>query len=60
MIGMYSSGPTRDKKLLVKAEEMLKDAKTKIEIIKLQILRALSNEESANDEKDELSSLRFI
>ena len=45
MIQMYSSGASRDKKLLAKAEEMLKDAKTKIEIIRLQILRALPNEE---------------
>ena len=45
MIAMYSSGASRDKKLLAKAEEMLKDAKTKIEIIRLQILRALPNEE---------------
>ena len=45
MIQMYSSGASRDKKLLSKAEDMLKDAKTKIEIIRLQILRALPTEE---------------
>ena len=60
MIGMYRSGASRDKKLLVKAEEMLMDAKTKIEIIRLQILRALPNEDSATgDEKDELSPLKL-
>ena len=56
MIVMYSGGAVRDKKLLNKAEEMLKDAKTKIEIIRLQILRALPNEES-NEEKDDRSPL---
>ena len=56
MIVMYSGGAVRDKKLLNKAEEMLKEAKTKIEIIRLQILRALPNEES-NEEKDDRSPL---
>jgi len=60
MIGLYSSGASRDKKLLVKAEEMLKDAKTKIEIIRLQILRALPNEESGGGDDDEkLSPLKL-
>ena len=47
---MYSSGASRDKKLLSKAEDMLKDAKTKIEIIRLQILRALPTEEGEKGE----------
>ena len=40
MITLYSSGSTRDKKLLAEAQQMLTDAKTKIEIIRMQMLRA--------------------
>lgn len=40
MIQMYSSGSSRDKKLLAEAQQMLSDAKTKIEIIRMQILKA--------------------
>ena len=39
MIAMYSSGYSRDKKLLAEAQEMLKDAKTKIEIIRMQMIK---------------------
>ena len=40
MIHMYSGGSSRDKKLLAEAQQMLSDAKTKIEIIRMQILKA--------------------
>ncbi|XP_050406915.1 serine/threonine-protein kinase N2 isoform X1 [Patella vulgata] len=39
MIAMYKSGSSRDKKLLAEAQQMLSDAKTKIEILRMQILK---------------------
>jgi len=40
MIAMYSQGSFRDKKMLAEAQQMLGDAKTKIEIIRMQMLKA--------------------
>ena len=40
MIEMYSSGPSKDKKLLAEAQQMFADAKRKIEYIRMQILRS--------------------
>ncbi|KAH9507371.1 Serine/threonine-protein kinase N2 [Bulinus truncatus] len=39
MISMYSTGSSRDKKMLAEAQQMLSDAKTKIEIIRMQMLK---------------------
>lgn len=39
MIHMYSSGPTKDRKLLAEGHQMLQDTKTKIEFIRMQILK---------------------
>ncbi|VDI69908.1 serine/threonine-protein kinase N2-like isoform X1 [Mytilus galloprovincialis] len=39
MIAMYSSGTFRDKKMLAEAQQMLLDAKTKIEIIRMQMIK---------------------
>ena len=39
MIETYTSGSTRDKKLLQEAQLMLSDAKRKIEYIRMQMLR---------------------
>jgi len=39
MIAMYSGGAFRDKKMLAEAQQMLKDAKTKTEIIRMQMLK---------------------
>lgn len=39
MIAMYSSGTFRDKKMLAEAQQMLLDAKTKMEIIGMQMLK---------------------
>jgi len=36
---MYSSGSSKDKKLLADAQQMLTDSKTKIEIIRMQIIK---------------------
>lgn len=40
MIRVYSSGSSKDKKLLAEAQQMLSDAKRKIEFIQMQILKA--------------------
>ncbi|BFZ20530.1 hypothetical protein BsWGS_23569 [Bradybaena similaris] len=40
MITMYSTGSSRDKKMMAEAQQMLSDAKTKIEIIRMQMLKA--------------------
>lgn len=40
MIAMYKGHSSRDKKLLAEAQQMLSDAKTKMEIIRMQILKA--------------------
>ena len=39
MIQQYSNGPTRDKKLLAEAQQMLYDSKAKIEYIKMRIMK---------------------
>lgn len=39
MIGMYSAGTFKDKKMLAEAQLMLSDAKTKMEIIRMQMLK---------------------
>lgn len=39
MIEQYSNGPTRDKKLLAEAQQMLADSKAKIEYIKMRIMK---------------------
>uniref|UniRef100_A0A3B4EVE2 Protein kinase N2 n=1 Tax=Pundamilia nyererei TaxID=303518 RepID=A0A3B4EVE2_9CICH len=40
MIQMYSNGSSKDRKLLAAAQQMLQDSKTKIEFIRMQILKA--------------------
>lgn len=45
MIQQYSLGPTRDKKLLVEAQQMLADSKAKIEYIKMRIMKVKQAQE---------------
>ncbi|ESP05042.1 hypothetical protein LOTGIDRAFT_109468 [Lottia gigantea] len=47
MIAMYKSGSSRDKKLLAEAQLMLSDAKTKIEMIRMQILKVTQDTSSS-------------
>ncbi|KAK3087214.1 hypothetical protein FSP39_003180, partial [Pinctada imbricata] len=49
MITMYSSGTFKDRKLLAEAQQMLSDAKTKMEIIRMQMLK-VTQDASATDE----------
>uniref|UniRef100_A0A8C2H9S4 protein kinase C n=1 Tax=Cyprinus carpio TaxID=7962 RepID=A0A8C2H9S4_CYPCA len=45
MIQMYSNGSSKDRKLLETAQQMLQDSKTKIEFIRMQILKASQTSE---------------
>ncbi|XP_021106061.1 serine/threonine-protein kinase N1 isoform X3 [Heterocephalus glaber] len=54
MIQTYSNGSTKDRKLLLTAQQMLQDSKTKIDIIRMQLRRALQagqlESQAASDE----------
>ncbi|XP_026180229.1 serine/threonine-protein kinase N1b isoform X5 [Mastacembelus armatus] len=49
MIPIYASGGTKDKKLLQTAQQMLQDSKTKIDIIRMQIRKAMQATEQSED-----------
>uniref|UniRef100_A0A4W6FP40 protein kinase C n=1 Tax=Lates calcarifer TaxID=8187 RepID=A0A4W6FP40_LATCA len=44
MIPIYANGSTKDKKMLQTAQQMLQDSKTKIDIIRMQIRKAVQND----------------
>uniref|UniRef100_A0A2I3FVI6 Uncharacterized protein n=1 Tax=Nomascus leucogenys TaxID=61853 RepID=A0A2I3FVI6_NOMLE len=49
MIQMYSNGSSKDRKLHGTAQQLLQDSKTKIEVIRMQILLAVQTNELAFD-----------
>ncbi|CAJ1053639.1 serine/threonine-protein kinase N1-like isoform X3 [Xyrichtys novacula] len=49
MIPIYSNGSTKDKKMLQTAQQMLQDSKTKIDIIRMQIRKAVQATEHNDD-----------
>ncbi|XP_073790458.1 serine/threonine-protein kinase N1b isoform X1 [Danio rerio] len=49
MIPIYANGVTKDKKLLQSAQQMLQDSKTKIDIIRMQIRKAMQATEQSDD-----------
>ncbi|KAM9346175.1 serine/threonine-protein kinase N1-like [Symphorus nematophorus] len=49
MIPIYANGSTKDKKLLQTAQQMLQDSKTKIDIIRMQIRKAMQATEQSED-----------
>ncbi|OCT85193.1 serine/threonine-protein kinase N2 [Xenopus laevis] len=61
MIQTYSNGQSKDRKLLGTAQQMLQDSKTKIEVIRMQILQAnqQTNEMSFDNEKPVISPLEL-
>ncbi|KAM3915428.1 serine/threonine-protein kinase N2 isoform 2-T2 [Leptodactylus fuscus] len=61
MIQTYSNGPSKDRKLLGTAQQMLQDSKTKIEVIRMQILQAMqqTNEMSFDNAKPVISPLEL-
>uniref|UniRef100_A0A8C5BCT0 protein kinase C n=1 Tax=Gadus morhua TaxID=8049 RepID=A0A8C5BCT0_GADMO len=62
MIPIYANGSTKDKKMLQTAQQMLQDSKTKIDIIRMQIRKAVQATEHSDDPQGEIitrSSLRI-
>ncbi|XP_057201211.1 serine/threonine-protein kinase N1b isoform X1 [Triplophysa rosa] len=49
MIPIYANGLTKDKKLLQSAQQMLQDSKMKIDIIRMQICKAVQATEQTDD-----------
>uniref|UniRef100_A0AAQ5YEW7 protein kinase C n=1 Tax=Amphiprion ocellaris TaxID=80972 RepID=A0AAQ5YEW7_AMPOC len=54
MIPIYANGGTKDKKLLQTAQQMLQDSKTKIDIIRMQIRKAMQATEQSEDNQKQL------
>uniref|UniRef100_A0A8B9JQ54 protein kinase C n=1 Tax=Astyanax mexicanus TaxID=7994 RepID=A0A8B9JQ54_ASTMX len=54
MIPIYANGATKDKKMLQTAQQMLQDSKTKIDIIRMQIRKAMQATEHTDDSQVEL------
>ncbi|KAI4901941.1 hypothetical protein NFI96_021240 [Prochilodus magdalenae] len=54
MIQMYSNGSYKDRKLLAMAQQMLQDSKTKIEFIRMQILKASQTNEVTYENNDDI------
>ncbi|XP_057713382.1 serine/threonine-protein kinase N2 isoform X2 [Corythoichthys intestinalis] len=52
MIQMYSNGPSKDRKLLATAQQLLQDSKMKIEFIRMQILKASQSNELSFENND--------
>uniref|UniRef100_A0A8B9JPT3 protein kinase C n=1 Tax=Astyanax mexicanus TaxID=7994 RepID=A0A8B9JPT3_ASTMX len=52
MIPIYANGATKDKKMLQTAQQMLQDSKTKIDIIRMQIRKAMQATEHTDDSQD--------
>ncbi|KAL2090342.1 hypothetical protein ACEWY4_015030 [Coilia grayii] len=52
MIQMYSNGSSKDRKLLAAAQQMLQDSKTKMEFIRMQILKATQANEMGFESND--------
>ncbi|XP_056606137.1 serine/threonine-protein kinase N2 isoform X1 [Triplophysa dalaica] len=60
MIHMYSNGSSKDRKLLAAAQQMLQDSKTKIEFIRMQILKASQTNEMNYENNDETAGKPII
>lgn len=53
MLQLFSNGPKKDKKLCDEAQAMLKDAKLKIEYIKMQLNKTSNQQEAIHRGGDE-------
>ncbi|CAG0888098.1 unnamed protein product [Darwinula stevensoni] len=62
LIAMYSTGPTKDRKLLAEAQQMHSDSKAKIEYLRMRINKARQNreEEESTDHKTKETEVCFI
>uniref|UniRef100_A0A2I3GSG3 REM-1 domain-containing protein n=1 Tax=Nomascus leucogenys TaxID=61853 RepID=A0A2I3GSG3_NOMLE len=59
IIQIYSNGSSKDRKLHGTAQQLLQDSKTKIEVIRMQILQAVQTNELAFDNAKPVISLIF-
>uniref|UniRef100_A0A8C3AP10 protein kinase C n=1 Tax=Cyclopterus lumpus TaxID=8103 RepID=A0A8C3AP10_CYCLU len=59
MIPIYANGGTKDKKLLQMAQQMLQDSKTKIDIIRMQIRKAMQATEQSEDGKPDMCGMEL-
>ncbi|XP_065134476.1 serine/threonine-protein kinase N1b isoform X1 [Paramisgurnus dabryanus] len=61
MIPIYANGNTKDKKLLQSAQQMLQDSKMKIDIIRMQICKAMQATEQTNEShgKDDMCGVEL-
>ncbi|XP_063056590.1 serine/threonine-protein kinase N2 [Engraulis encrasicolus] len=60
MIQMYSNGSSKDRKLLAAAQQMLQDSRTKMEFIRMQILKATQANEMGFDSNDSVHGAKPI
>uniref|UniRef100_A0A8C4NVI8 protein kinase C n=1 Tax=Dicentrarchus labrax TaxID=13489 RepID=A0A8C4NVI8_DICLA len=59
MIPIYANGGTKDKKLLQTAQQMLQDSKTKIDIIRMQIRKAMQATDAQSSSKPDLCGVEL-
>uniref|UniRef100_A0A8D0HF72 Protein kinase N1 n=1 Tax=Sphenodon punctatus TaxID=8508 RepID=A0A8D0HF72_SPHPU len=59
MIQMYSNGTAKERKLLATAQQMLQDSKTKIELIRMQIVKVSQSAGGVEDNGATLSPLEL-
>uniref|UniRef100_A0A8D0H904 protein kinase C n=1 Tax=Sphenodon punctatus TaxID=8508 RepID=A0A8D0H904_SPHPU len=57
MIQMYSNGTAKERKLLATAQQMLQDSKTKIELIRMQIVKVSQSAGGVEDAMDPAATL---
>ena len=60
MIAMYSSGASKDRKLLAEAQQMLSDSKAKIEYIKMRINKAKQNQSFADGDSSKYKGVLVV
>ncbi|XP_037545364.1 serine/threonine-protein kinase N1 [Nematolebias whitei] len=59
MIPIYANGGTKDKKLLQTAQQMLQDSKTKIDIIRMQIRKAMQADDNQSPGNPDLCGVEL-
>ena len=60
MISMYKGGSTRDRKLLAEAQQLLVDAKAKIDVIRMQILKAQQQADAGGTATGDVDGRCFV
>ncbi|XP_067868211.1 serine/threonine-protein kinase N2-like isoform X2 [Heterodontus francisci] len=57
MIQMYSNGPSKDRKMLAAAQQMLQDSKIKIDIIRMQIVKVTRAMGASEDSSETIGTI---